>query len=174
LQQKYKGYFLPTFDDEARTWVVDTEHGVEFGNVAYVAGEFCGNNAVYLFNNENLPYSKSPNHDHVFEGVLGSLITNPEDFSVEGFEDCYAAQELRILHNLQESLLKVKERNYPLSLEELRHNRETFDKTSADEIEVGNKKEEAFRRMEELVNSKTVTDTNIDYDRELSSYRDEK
>jgi hypothetical protein len=102
---------------------------------------------------------------------------NPEGFSVDIFEDCYAAQELRILHNLQESLLRVKERNYPLSLEELRQNRkrqETFDKYPIDETEANNKKEEAFCRMEELVNSKTFTDTNIDYDKELSSYRDEK
>jgi hypothetical protein len=37
-----------------------------------------------------------------------------------------------------------------------------------------NEKEAAFCRMEELVNSKKFTDTNVDYDEELSSYRDGK
>jgi hypothetical protein len=128
LEQQYKDTFLPTFDDEAGMWVVDTEHGVEFGSVAYVVGEFCGDNAVYLFNNANMPDPQMPNHGHEFESVISSLIRNPEEFSVENFEECYATQELRILHNLQEALLTVKERNYPLSRTEIKSNMERCDK----------------------------------------------
>jgi hypothetical protein len=128
LEERYRGSFLPTFDDEAEMWVVDTEHGVEFGDVAYVAGEFCGDNGVYLFNNVNMPDPQMPNHGHEFESVICSLIRNPEGFSVANFRDCYAAQELRILHNLQEALLTVKDRNYPLSREEMRRNRERWEK----------------------------------------------
>jgi DNA-damage-inducible protein J len=36
------------------------------------------------------------------------------------------------------------------------------------------KKEEAFASMEEIVNNKIFSNSNIDYDTELASYRDEK
>jgi DNA-damage-inducible protein J len=36
------------------------------------------------------------------------------------------------------------------------------------------KKEEAFESMEEIVNNKVILNSNIDYDAELASYRDEK
>jgi DNA-damage-inducible protein J len=35
-------------------------------------------------------------------------------------------------------------------------------------------KEKAFQTMEEIVNSKTISNSNIDYDAELASYRNEK
>jgi hypothetical protein len=123
LEQQYKGTFIPTFDDDAGTWVVDTEHGVEFGCVSYVVGEFCGDNATYLFNNSNCSDTELPNHCHEFPEIMKALIREPELFSVEAFKDCYAEQELRILKNLKEALLTVKKRNYPLSLEEKRHDR---------------------------------------------------
>jgi hypothetical protein len=121
LEQQYKGIFIPAFDEDAETWVVDTEHGVESGCVSYVAGEFCGDNATYLFNNSQCPDPDQPNHCHEFPEVIEELIREPEMFSIEAFKDCYAAQELRILRNLKKALLTVKKRNYPLSLEEKRH-----------------------------------------------------
>jgi DNA-damage-inducible protein J len=36
------------------------------------------------------------------------------------------------------------------------------------------KKEEAFASMEEIVNNKVFSNSNMDYDAELASYRDEK
>jgi hypothetical protein len=123
LKQQYKGTYIPTFDEETGLWVVDTEHGVEFGSSSYVAGEFCGDNAPYLFNNFNCPDPEMPNHCHEFSEVIKALIREPEMFSVEAFKDCYATQELRILRNLKEAFLTVKKRNYPLSLEEKRYDR---------------------------------------------------
>jgi hypothetical protein len=124
MERQYKGTYIPTFDEKTGLWVVDTEHGVEFGSSSYVAGEFCGDNATYLFNNSNCPDPEQPSHCHEFPGVIKELIREPEMFSVEAFKDCYATQELRILKNLKEALLTVKKRNYPLSLEEKRQNRE--------------------------------------------------
>lgn len=118
LEETYKGSYILAFDDEAEVWVVDTKHGVEYGDAAYVAGEFCGDNVVYPYNNAAMPDPLMPDHEHRFEDIIESLFQDPESFSVEHFKDCYAAQELRVLHNLQGALLMVKERNYPLSREE--------------------------------------------------------
>jgi hypothetical protein len=68
-----------------------------------------------------MPDPQCPNHVHEFERVIINLMKNPEEFSVEGFHDYYSSQELRVLHNLQDALLKVNERNYPLTREEMLH-----------------------------------------------------
>jgi hypothetical protein len=119
LEQQYKGSYIPTFDKESGLWVVDTEHGIEYGDALYIAGEFCGDNPIYLFNDDENPNSQMPNHEHELADVVIALFRNPESFSVKGFEDCYASQEIRILETLQDALLTVKKRDYPLSRKEI-------------------------------------------------------
>jgi hypothetical protein len=119
LNERYKGTFIPTFDQETDMWVVDTEHGIEYGDIAYVAAEFCGDNTTYPFYRSDMEGQQQKDHEHTFEAVLGILIDNTDGFSVENDKGCYSDQELRVLDNLKKALITVRGRNYPLTREEI-------------------------------------------------------
>lgn len=92
-----------------------------------MAGEFCWDGLIYHYYDEN--NKECPNHEHGFDGVLEAIIRNPENFSIRGLEEEYSLQERRVLMNLQNTLLQVKENNKLLSIEQLKENQEKYRKT---------------------------------------------
>lgn len=112
LLKRCNGKYFP-IKLKSDKWAVNTEHGLEFGCVSYVAGEFCGDNLVY-----NYKINNCESHKHSFDGVIEALMLNPKTFSVKGFEEEYSSQELKVLYNLQEAYQIVSARNTPLTHKE--------------------------------------------------------
>lgn len=59
---------------------------------------------LYPYNIEQTQNSGYHGHAHEFDGVLKALLLNPESFSIEGVEEYYSAQEIKLIHMLQEKV----------------------------------------------------------------------
>lgn len=121
IEKCFKGIYLPTYCSKTNCWGVETSHGIEVGDFSYVADQFCWDSVIYYF---YIDKDKSyPEHVHGgFEAVLQELVCNPENFSIEGFEDLYSIQEQRVLMNVQDTIKQVKLLGRPLTREEAREN----------------------------------------------------
>jgi len=93
----------PYFDEENDCWAVDTDHGHEEGDLLYVVSEYVRGGLYF-------PFSYGPDgardHEHEFELVIQSLLYDPKTFSIEGYEEYYSAQELKLLKAIQDKLLE--------------------------------------------------------------------
>ena len=59
---------------------------------------------VYPFHCEPPETEKHHNHEHGFDGVLEYVLSGPEYFSIEGFEEHYSEQERRVLEKLWQKM----------------------------------------------------------------------
>ena len=108
--------YLPTYLPEKECWIVKTSHGVEEGDLLYIAAEFCYDNPTYHYR-----YNKDSedfDHEHSFNAVIDSLLYDPEHFSIEGAEEDYSLQERRVLMSIREAVKQVKQLKRPLTMEE--------------------------------------------------------
>lgn len=115
-EEKYRGQYLPVYDEEHKTWVVDTTHGIEYGSVLYVADQFCWDSVIY-------PYTNASKPDHIhgsFEEVILRILTSPDGLDVNEYKDFYSNQELRVIYSLLAAISFVKTNHKPLSREDAR------------------------------------------------------
>lgn len=100
----------PHYDSELGEWTTRVDERRESGDIGYVCAEFSGAGLIYPFNTRRSRENGWHDHAHGFDGVLEALIEDeaPEAFSVEGFEEYYSEQELKMLRKVQEKLLAMK------------------------------------------------------------------
>ena len=100
LSKKYIGQKTPIFQNEC--WFVDTDHGVEYGDMMYVFSEFTKSGLIYHYRT-----STGIDHEHSFEGVMHGLFEDVEEFSIDGYEDEYSNQEKQYLNTIKERLIEL-------------------------------------------------------------------
>lgn len=93
---------FPVFDKEKGCWKLETEEGTETGDALYIASEFAKTGLYYRYR-----VNGELEHVHSFEQIIDDLLRNNGNVSIEGFEEYFSAQELRLLLALQ---LKYKRR----------------------------------------------------------------
>lgn len=116
VQEHFKGTCLPRYIGNGR-WVVDTENGVESGDLLWVLDCFCHDGLHYNYNNADYP--DEPDHAHDFETVLEAVLYDPESFSIEKYLDQYSVQERAFLYNLRDLLIQAKQDKRIYSAEEV-------------------------------------------------------
>ena len=87
---------FPVFDKEERFWKLETEEGTETGDALYIASEFAKTGLFYKYK-----VNGELTHEHSFNAVVDDLLRNNGNVSIEGFEEYFSAQELRLLFTLQ-------------------------------------------------------------------------
>jgi hypothetical protein len=117
IEQKYQGHYLPQYDPEWDAWFVDTFHGVEWGCVEYVVGEFCGDNTVYRYQQDS-SLNEEHDHVHVFAELLENILKKPSNVNIEKYQDEYSEQEWRVISGLKKAIILVQENGRPLSRKE--------------------------------------------------------
>ncbi|WP_225419641.1 hypothetical protein [Lapidilactobacillus wuchangensis] len=104
--RQFKGQKTPLYVAKDYQWVVDTEHGVEAGDLLWVASEFAEIGLGYRF--ETLIAGKiERDHERSFEDVLRSLLHDFKHFSIKGYETDYSQQELAFLKAIQTKAVAV-------------------------------------------------------------------
>lgn len=113
-KEKYRGQHLPIYDEEHKTWVVDTIHGIEDGSLLYIADQFCFDSVIY-------PYTNASKPDHIhgsFEAIILQVLSAPDSFDVNEYKDFYSNQELRVIYSLKAAISFVKTNHRPLTRED--------------------------------------------------------
>ena len=93
----------PYYDRTEKCWrVTFSDRDAEEGDLLYVASEYARTSLYF-------PYYTTKamggcGHDHYFEGVLEALLDDPEDFSIQGLEEYYSQQEIKMLEAIQRKL----------------------------------------------------------------------
>lgn len=93
----------PYYDRTEKCWrVTFPDRDAEKGDLLYVASEYA---RISLY----FPYYTTKamggcGHDHYSKGVLEALLDDPEGFSIQGLEDYYSQQEIRMLVAIQRKL----------------------------------------------------------------------
>ena len=84
----------------------------ERGDIEYVMGEFAGYNETYDYNwREEAREDRWQDHAHDFAGVLLSILRTPEHFSVEGFEEQYSKQQMKLMEAVRDKVLAMGTKN---------------------------------------------------------------
>ena len=97
--------YRPYYDKRKRCWRVDfPDRNSEEGDLLYVASEFIQSGLYYPYRNSATRACKYNEHDHTFEGVLMALLDDPKGFTIEGFEEYYSKQEIKMLWDVQKKL----------------------------------------------------------------------
>ena len=78
------------------------DRDAEEGDLLYVASEYARTGLYFPYYTTKAFGGRG--HDHYFEGVLESLIDDPEGFSIQGFEEYYSKQEIEMLETIQRKL----------------------------------------------------------------------
>ena len=80
----------------------------EEGDLLYVSSEFARTGLYFPYNDSQTKDWEYSGHAHSFEGVLHALLDDPEEFTIEGFEEYYSAQEQKMLADIQEKLKQLR------------------------------------------------------------------
>lgn len=70
----------------------------------YTASELINDGVIYLYHSVPPEQEKFHEHEHCFEAVVEYVLSGPEYFSIDGFEEYYSAQEQRMLKKLWEKV----------------------------------------------------------------------
>ena len=93
----------PYYDRAEKCWrVTFPDRDAEEGDLLYVASEYARTGLCFPYYTTKAMDGRG--HDHYFEGVLESLLDDPEGFSIQGFEDYYSKQEIEMLEAIQKKL----------------------------------------------------------------------
>ena len=93
----------PYYDRSEKCWrVTFPDRDAEEGDLLYVASEYARTGLYFPYYTMNALGGRG--HDHYFEGVLESLLDDPEGFSIQGFEEYYSKQEIEMLEAIQRKL----------------------------------------------------------------------
>ena len=91
LEQKYYNEHIPVQDDSG-IWRVQTGHGLESGDINYIAGEFSGMCLIYHF-----MHNGEMDHVHRFEDVLAELLQDPEHVDIVTDHVEYSEQQIQMV-----------------------------------------------------------------------------
>ena len=117
LEQKYYNEHIPVQDDSG-IWRVQTGHGLESGDVNYIAGEFSGMCLIYHF-----MHNGEMDHVHRFEDVLAELLQDPEHVDIVTDHVEYSEQQIQMVKAIKRAVSFVDSHHRPMTMEELRRNR---------------------------------------------------
>ena len=93
----------PYYDRTKKCWrVIFPDRNAEEGDLLYVASEYAGTGLYFPYYTTKAMGGRG--HDHYFKGVLEALLDDPEGFSIQGLEDYYSQQEIRMLVAIQRKL----------------------------------------------------------------------
>ena len=117
LEQKYYNEHIPVQDDYG-IWRVQTGHGLESGDINYIAGEFSGMCLIYHF-----MHNGEMDHVHRFEDVLAELLQDPEHVDIVTDHVEYSEQQIQMVKAIKRAVSFVDSHHRPMTMEELRRNR---------------------------------------------------
>lgn len=117
LEQKYYNEHIPVQDDSG-IWRVQTGHGLESGDINYIAGEFSGMCLIYHF-----MHNGEMDHVHRFEDVLAELLQDPEHVDIVTDHVEYSEQQIQMVKAIKRAVSLVDSHHRPMTMEELRRNR---------------------------------------------------
>ncbi len=117
LEQKYYNEHIPVQDDSG-IWRVQTGHGLESGDINYIAGEFSGMCLIYHF-----MHNGEMDHVHRFEDVLAELLQDPEHVDIVTDHVEYSEQQIQMVKAIKRAVSFVDSHHRPMTMEELRRNR---------------------------------------------------
>lgn len=117
LEQRYFNAYIPVQDDSG-IWRVQTGHGLESGDVNYIAGEFSGMCLIYHF-----MHNGEMDHVHRFEDVLAELLQDPEHVDIVTDHVEYSEQQIQMVKAIKRAVSFVDSHHRPMTMEELRRNR---------------------------------------------------
>lgn len=117
LEQKYYNEHIPVQDDSG-IWRVQTGHGLESGDINYIAGEFSGMCLIYHF-----MHNGEMDHVHRFEDVLAELLQDPEHVDIVTDHIEYSEQQIQMVKAIKRAVSFVDSHHRPMTMEELRRNR---------------------------------------------------
>ena len=100
---------IPHYDRRKRKWrVVFPDGNAEEGGLYYVACEYARTSLYFPYNSSQTKDKEWNGHAHSIDGVIHSLLEDPEGFTIEGFEEYYSKQERDLLATLQSKLRNEK------------------------------------------------------------------
>lgn len=103
INEQNRNSHRPYYDRTEKCWrVTFPDRVAEEGDLLYVASEYARTGLYYPYYTTKAMGGRV--HDHYFEGVLESLLDDPEGFSTQGFEEYYSKQEIEVLEAIQRKL----------------------------------------------------------------------
>ena len=97
-----KNIYVPHYDKKLKSWAVQTEIQLEYGEPEYVISEYIRDSLIYEYDSDGRHC-----HAHTFAGLIVCIIHNIEDnmtISFDGYEDEYSEQELKFLKTFIEKM----------------------------------------------------------------------
>ena len=103
INEQNRNSYRPYYDRKDKCWRVNfPDRDVEEGDLLYVVSEFARAGLYFPYHTTKALGGRG--HDHYFEGVLESLLDDPEGFSIQGYEEHYSKQEIEMLEAIQQKL----------------------------------------------------------------------
>ena len=96
---------------------MQTGHGFESGDVAYIVAEFCGTGLIYHF-----MHNGEMDHVHGFESVLVEVLQDPEHVDIVTDYGEYSDQEMQMVKGIKRAAAFVQSHHRPMTNAELREN----------------------------------------------------
>lgn len=109
LEQKYYNEHIPVQDDSG-IWRVQTGHGLESGDINYIAGEFSGMCLIYHF-----MHNGEMDHVHGFESVLCEILKDPEHVDIVTDYGEYSDQEAQMVKGIKRAAKFVQAHHRPMT-----------------------------------------------------------
>ena len=103
INEQNRNSYRPYYDRKDKCWRVSVpDRDAEVGDLLYVAGEYALKCLYFPYHTTKAVDGYG--HAHDFEGVLGALLNDPEEFSIQGYEEYYSEQEIEMLGAIQKKL----------------------------------------------------------------------
>lgn len=112
VKQQYVGQKTPVYLEVYDMWVVDTDCGVEYGDINYVMSEFTSSGVRYRFTTKRSSSIEQLDHEHDFNAVLSAIADDPENFSYQPFEEDYSLQEIKYIESILSKYREVGRLNF--------------------------------------------------------------
>ena len=103
INEQNQASHRPYYDRAEKCWrVTFPDRDAEEGDLLYVASEYALKCLYFPYH--TMKAVGGDGHAHNFEGVLEALLNDPEEFSIQGFEEYYSKQEIEMLGAIQKRL----------------------------------------------------------------------
>ena len=103
INKQNRNSYRPYYDRQDKCWRVSfQDRDAEEGDLLYVACEYVLKCLYFPYH--TMKAVGGDGHAHNFEGVLEALLNDPEEFSIQGFEEYYSKQEIEMLEAIQKRL----------------------------------------------------------------------
>ena len=113
LEQRHFNAHIPVQDDSG-IWRVQTGHGLESGDINYIAGEFSGMCLIYHF-----MHNGEMDHVHRVEDFLAELLQDPEHVDIVTDHVEYSEQQIQMVKAIKRAVSFVDSHHRPMTMEEL-------------------------------------------------------